>query len=218
MGAYGDGDFGIFSGSAYLFSKPAGGWVGPVHESAKLTSSDGAAYDYFGYSVAIDGNTVVVGAYGDDDSGDSSGSVYLFRRPDSGWKSMMESAKLMPSDGAAYDYFGYRVAIDGDTVVVGAYGDDDSGDASGSAYLFSRPFGGWTRGHQNARLSAADGEAHDFFGSSVAVSGNTVVIGAKGDKERGTGSGSAYIFQAESHSILYLSLPAILRAGVGKKK
>ncbi len=218
VGAYGDGDFGIFSGSAYLFSKPAGGWVGPVHESAKLTSSDGAAYDYFGYSVAIDGNTVVVGAYGDDDSGDSSGSVYLFRRPDSGWKSMMESAKLMPSDGAAYDYFGYRVAIDGDTVVVGAYGDDDSGDASGSAYLFSRPFGGWTRGHQNARLSAADGEAHDFFGSSVAVSGNTVVIGAKGDKERGTGSGSAYIFQAESHSILYLSLPAILRAGVGKKK
>ena len=94
-------------------------------QAAKLTASDGAAYDNFGISVAVDGDTVVVGAPGDDGAGADSGSVYVFVKPTGGWATSTETAKLTASDGAALDYFGYSVAVDGDTVLVGAYQDDD---------------------------------------------------------------------------------------------
>ena len=90
---------------------------------AKLTADDGAAGDEFGYSVSIDGDTMVVGAHYDDDKGDNSGSAYVFTRDTagdlaSGWTQV---AKLTADDGAADDSFGYSVSIDGDTVVIGAY-------------------------------------------------------------------------------------------------
>ena len=176
-------------------------------QRAKLTATDGAAGDSFGASVSIDGDTMVVGAYEDDDpvKGYNSGSAYVFRRDTagdlaSGWTQV---AKLTATDGAAGDSFGASVSIDGDTMVVGAYGDDDKGyNSSGSAYVFTRDTAGglasgWT---QVAKLTADDGAASDFFGWSVSIDGDTVVIGAYEDDDpvKGTNSGSAYVFTRDT--------------------
>ncbi len=111
--------------------------IDPWVQTAKLTAADGAADDYFGWSVAVSGDTVVVGAYGDDDLDYNSGSAYVFVKPGGGWATTSAyTAKLTASDGAAADSFGRSVAVSGDTVVVGAPYDDDKGSASGSAYVF----------------------------------------------------------------------------------
>ena len=132
IGAYGDDDKGYWSGSAYVFVRAADGtWS----QQAKLTAADGEAGDYFGGSVSVSGDTAVIGAYDDDDKGDYSGSAYIFVRAAGGTWS--QQAKLTAADGAAYDYFGGSVAVDGDTAVIGAIGDNDNGDFfSGSAYVF----------------------------------------------------------------------------------
>ena len=101
-------------------------------EQQKITASDGASDDYFGYSVSISGDTAIVGAYGNDDKGSYSGSAYVFVRSGTTWT---EQQKLTASDGAAYDIFGESVSISGDTAIVGARHDDDKGSSSGSAYL-----------------------------------------------------------------------------------
>ena len=104
--------------------------VSPIE--TKVTASDAALGDYFGLSVALSGTTAIVGAYGDDDAGDSSGSAYLFDTTTGN-----QIAKLTAADAAQYDYFGISVALSGTTAIVGAYGDDDAGSTSGSAYLYS---------------------------------------------------------------------------------
>lgn len=104
-------------------------WV----QKAKLIASDGAAYDYFGSSVSISGDYAIVGAVHDDDKGGSSGSAYIFKRDGESWT---HHVKLTASDGAAGDGFGICVSISNDEIIVGAHGDDDRGDASGSAYIF----------------------------------------------------------------------------------
>merc|ERR1719162_1616191 len=143
------------SGSVYVFD-------GSFGAQFKLRAADRAAYDYFGYSVALssDGSRVAVGSYYDDDKGSASGSVYLFDGAGT------ELAKLTAADGAAGDYFGRSLAIssDGSRVAVGAYGDDDKGSYSGSAYLFDGA------GTEPAKLTAADGAAGDYFGRSLAIS------------------------------------------------
>jgi surface protein len=204
IGAFGDGGR---RGSAYVFTRDtagdlASGWT----QVAKLTASDGAAHDYFGYSVSIDGDTVVIGAYMDNAKGSMSGSVYVFTRDTagdltSGWTQV---AKLTASDGAGSDYFGPSVSIDGDTMVVGAFGNDDKGSQSGSAYVFTRDTAGdlasgWT---QVAKLTADDGAEDDYFGSSVSIDGDTVVIGANKDRDKGINSGSAYVFTRATASDL----------------
>ena len=174
-------------GSAYVFTRnTAGSLTSGWTQVAKLTTDDGAAYDRFGYSVSIDGDTIVVGAWTDDDDGSGSGSAYVFTRDTagsltSGWTQV---AKLTAGDGAADDYFGQSVSIDGDTVVIGAYYDDDDGSASGSAYVFTRDTAGsltsgWT---QRAKLTASDGAGGHQFGVSVSIDGDTVVIGAWGER------------------------------------
>ena len=101
----------------------------------KLTAEDAAAVDRFGYSVSIYGDTIAIGAYGDDDMGSSSGSVYVFIRNGITWS---QQSKLTADDGAASDHFGWSVSIYGDTIAAGAYLDDDMGSESGSVYIFSR--------------------------------------------------------------------------------
>ena len=115
------------TGAAYLFRTTDGGAT--YGQLAKLTAADAAAGDGFGWSVAIDSGTIVVGAYGDDDA---AGAAYVFRTSDDG----IVYSKLTASDAAADDQFGVSVAIDGATVVVGAYQDGDAGISSGSAYVF----------------------------------------------------------------------------------
>jgi len=185
VGAYLDNDGGTDSGSAYVFVGSGGVWT----QQAKLTAADAAAADLFGYSVALSGDTAVVGALYDDDGGTDSGSAYVFVRSGGVWT---QQAKLTAADAAAGDWFGYSVALSGDTAVVGAHQDDDGGTTSGSAYVFVRSGGVWT---QQAKLTAADAAAGDLFGYSVALSGDTAVVGAVSDDGVVTYSGSAYVFE-----------------------
>lgn len=167
-------------GSAYVYVRNSGVWT----EQAKLTASDGALNDSFGYSVSLSGNTAVIGAYVDQDNGYSSGSAYIFVRTDGVW---LEQAKLIASDAAANDNFGYSVSVSGETSIVGSYGNDDNGSASGSVYVYVRSNGVWT---EQEKLTASDGSANDRFGQSVSLSGNTAVISSSGDNDRG----SAYVY------------------------
>ena len=184
IGAQDDNDNGHNSGSAYVFVRSAGVWT----EQAKLLPADGTGSAQFGIAVAIDGDTVVVGAHRDTTNGFRSGSAHIFTRDVGVWT---EQAKLLPVDGAAEDTFGVDVAVDGDTTVIGAGGDDDGGLDSGSAYVFTRTAGVWT---EQAKLLPADGADGDDFGASVAVDGDSTVIGARFDDDHGPQSGSAYVF------------------------
>jgi hypothetical protein len=186
VGAYANDESGESSGSVYVFARSGSIW----NQQAKLTASDAAANDQFGWSVAVSGDTAVVGAYQDDNAsgGSDSGSAYVFTRSGSTWS---QQAKLTASDAAASDVFGWSVSVSGDTVAVGAYGDDDGGNDSGSAYVFIRSGSTWK---QQAKLTAADAVAVDWFGHSVSVSGDTVVVGAHYNDEGGFNSGSAYVF------------------------
>lgn len=104
-----------------------------AEQEAKLLPADGGGQNWFGRGVALDGDTVIVGAPGDDDNGGLSGSAYVFTHTGSSWT---EQAKLLPADGAFRALFGWSVALDGDTAVIGAQFDDDNGYSSGSAYVF----------------------------------------------------------------------------------
>jgi hypothetical protein len=184
IGAYLDDDKGSSSGSVYVFRFDDSEWV----QGAKLLASDGAAADYFGLSVGINGDKVIVGAVSNDDKGVNSGSAYIFRSDSPGW---VEEAKLLASDGAGGDWFGYSVGIWCDAAVIGARYDADKGSDSGSAYVFWFNGASWA---QKAKLLASDGAAFDWFGNSVGISYDTVIIGAEGNDDNGSSSGSAYIF------------------------
>src|SRR5262249_13816973 len=166
-------------------------------QQAKLTAIGGAAFDNIGFSVAISGDTVVVGAPLTiiDDKIDQ-GAAYIFvRDPTTTPPSWTEQAKLMAEDGAAFDEFGFSVAISGDTVVVGApFATINGRIAQGAAYIFVRDTTttppAWT---EQAKLTAREGEKLDEFGTSVAIDGDTVVVGAPKDFFS-RGQGAAYVF------------------------
>jgi hypothetical protein len=167
-------------GSAYLFDTTTGAQI------FKLTAGDAVAGDWFGWSVAISGTTAIVGASQDDDNGTDSGSVYLFDTTTGN-----QLFKLTASDGAEFDYFGRSVAISGTTAIIGAEYDADNGADSGSAYLFDT-----TTGAQLAKLTASDGAANDYFGQSVAIFDDIIMVGARKDDDNGSDSGSAYIYSS----------------------
>lgn len=154
---------------------------------AELTASDGAGSDYLGRSVSLDGDTVVVGAAGADiDGAESQGAAYVFVRSGDAWT---QQAKLVAPDGAAADEFGFAAAISGDTIVVGArFAAIDGINGHGAAYVFVRSGDAWT---EQAKLSADDGAAYDEAGFSVAIDGDTTIVGAP----FANGSqGKAYVF------------------------
>jgi len=171
---------GVRCGSAYLFNVTTGQLL---HE---LIASDADSHDYFGYSVAISGNRALIGAYGNDDVVNRSGSAYLFDV-----STGQELFKLAPLDVSIDTEFGHAVAIDGNVAVVGTYRDNHAGVRSGSAYLFDV-----TTGQQLDKLIASDAEVGQEFGCSVAVSGNTVVVGARLAYHTAQNAGAAYLFDA----------------------
>ncbi len=198
--------------------------VDPLAQRAYLKASNTGAGDEFGSSVAVSGDTVVVGAVeeassatgvnGDqsDDSAPGAGAVYVFARSGSSWS---QEAYLKASNAEAGDYFGRSVSVSGDTVVVGAHGEDSSstgvnghqadnhGYAAGAAYVFVRSGSSWS---QQAYLKASNTDAGDLFGLSVSISGDTAVVGAVAEGSNATGvngdqsddsapdAGAAYIF------------------------
>ncbi|MCP4702945.1 MAG: hypothetical protein GY862_39700 [Gammaproteobacteria bacterium] len=181
IGARGDDDSGVDSGSAYVFARNSGVWT----RQQKLTADDASADDRFGASVALSGDTALAGAYTDDVSGSDSGSAYVFTRNGKVWT---QQAKLFADDATADDRFGGSVALSGDTALIGAPQDDDGGSDSGSAYVFIRGGGVWTL---QQKLTADDASGDDKFGISMALSNDTALVGASGDNE---GSGAAYVF------------------------
>jgi len=179
---------------------------------AYLKAGNAESEDYFGYSVAMSGDTAVIGAFGEDSSATDSGAAYVFVRSGGTWT---QQAYLKADNAGEDDFFGYSVAVSGDTVVIGARDEDSNattvnGDGtnnsatdSGAAYVFVRTGGTWT---QQAYLKADNCGAGDWFGLSVAVSGDTAVIGASGESSNATSvggngtnnsahlSGAAYVF------------------------
>ncbi len=161
-------------------------------EQQKLTASDREAGDMFGVSVSVSGDTAVVGAFADDcAAGIRCGSAYVFRFDGTSW---VEEQKLTASDASARDHFGISVSVSGDTAVVGAYGDDcAAGTACGSAYVYRFDGTTWV---EEQKLTASDAAGQAFFGFSVSVSGDIVVVGAEADNcAAGFGCGSAYVFR-----------------------
>jgi hypothetical protein len=172
-------------GAAYVFVKPASGWVN-MTETAKLTASDGASGDAFGNSVSISGNMIAVGAIF---AHNFAGQAYVFVEPAGGWSgNLTQTAELTASDSAILNYMGASVSISGNTVVVGANGHNNF---QGSAYVFVQPSGGWINMTETAELTASDGKASDGFGFSVGISGDTAVIGAPSSHNF---QGTAYVF------------------------
>jgi hypothetical protein len=185
IGAFLDDDKGSQAGAAYIFWNNGTNWV----EEQKLTASDGAANDRMGYSVSIDGSSVITGAYYDDENGvEDSGSAYIFKYNGTDW---VEQAELVASDGAAGDEFGYSVSISGNYALIGAHFDDDNGNDSGSAYIFKYNGTDWV---EQQKLISSDGALGDWFGYSVSISGDYALVGVRYDDDKGSQSGSAYIF------------------------
>ena len=196
--------------------------VDPIAQQAYIKASNTGEFDKFGFSVAVSGDTLVVGAFGErsngvgvnppsqtDNSAVFSGAAYVFVRTSGSWS---QQAYLKASNSGEGDQFGYSVAVSGDTIVVGAWGEasngvgvnppsqaDNSAGDSGAAYVFARTNGVWS---QQAYLKASNTRFSDWFGFSVAVSGDTAVVGAQGEDGDGSvesddstsGSGAAYVF------------------------
>ena len=180
------------TGAVYLYERNAAG----VITETKLTASDAAATDNFGTALALSDGTLVVGAFGNDDAGTNSGSVYLFRRNAAG---VIVERKLTASDAASGDNFGASVAIDGTTVVVGAELDDDGGVNSGSAYVYQPDSVG---GLIETKLTASDTAVGDNFGGAVALHNGTLVVGAVGKADAGSLSGAAYIYRRDAAGVI----------------
>jgi hypothetical protein len=178
IGAYRDDDNGPNTGSAYLyfFSNP-----NRIIE-IKLTASDGAERDEFGFSVGISGTIAIVGAYRDDDNGVDSGSAYLF---DFSNRHKIIETKLTPSDGSPGHGFGEAVAVSGTTAIVGVPG-IVGGLTSAYLYDFSDP-----NNIIETKLNASGGNS---FGTAVAISGNPAIVGAPAARVNGISTGSAYLF------------------------
>lgn len=184
VGAASD-DTGDRSGSAYVYRFDGTDWV----EEQKLTASDASTNQQFGISVAVSGDLIVVGAQLDDDNGNTAGAAYIYRFDGASW---VQERKLLTSDGATGDLFGIAVAIAGNAIVVGAFRDDDSGNESGSAYVFRFDGANWI---EEDKLTASDGAAFQFFGISVAITADVIVIGADLDGENGLFAGAAYVYR-----------------------
>ena len=161
-------------------------------QRAELTAGDGAAKDYFGYSVALSGDTAVVGACGRQSAaGPSVGAAYVFVRSGAVWSQQGDA--LTASDAAAGDLYGWSVALSGDTALVGAPSHQvGASDLQGAAYVFVRSGVAWS---PQGELTASDAGGGDQFGSSVALSGDTALVGAA-SKQVGANEwqGAAYVF------------------------
>jgi len=189
------------SGFAYVFVRPGSAWSDMTSETTRLKPSAAVGCDYFGYGIFLsgDGQTALIGAYENyDNYGTGPGSAYVYEKPAGGWPdntTMNEAASLTASEGVTGDAFGLSVSLstDGQRALVGAPYDDAPETNSGSAYLFEKVGGIWT---QLDKLTAFDGAAGDWFGSSVCLfaDGQSGLIGAH-HHDAGEGySGAAYLF------------------------
>jgi len=180
VGAKGENTGGGDAGAAYIFRYNGSSWL----EEQKIQGSDLDGNDYFGYSVAIDNNIIVVGAPWKDGGGGYAGAIYIFRYNRIEW---VEEQKIQRSGIQANDRYGYSVAIDNDVIITGAYGEDTNGSMAGAAYIYRYNGSTW---EEEQRIISNDIAASDYFGQKVAVDNNITVIGAYGKD-----NGSVYMFK-----------------------
>lgn len=198
------------AGAAYLFERNAGG-TNQWGEVKKITASDQSAGDQFGQSVAIDANTVVVGANGADVGGQSNqGAAYVFSRNQGGANSWGEVKKLLAQDGLTGDQFGNAVALRGDALAVGApVAEVGSRIQRGAAYAFGRAEGGANNWGQLEKLVARDGDSGDLLGIAVATNGSQYLVGApRANVFQQLDAGAAYVFVGNARLV---HLPVIQR-------
>jgi hypothetical protein len=212
------------SGAAYVFVRNAGVWSQQAYLKPAAVGPGGQAGDHFGWSVAISGDTVVVGAPDEDsatagvnsvpaEGATNSGAAYVFTRSGGVWS---QQAYLKAAVVRAADEFGYSVAISGDTLVVGAYDEASSSTGinsnsntlaagAGAAYVFARNGSVWSQQAYLKPGAVGTTQANDHFGNAVAVSGDTVVVGAFEEDSSSTGidsipnelaggAGAAFVF------------------------
>jgi hypothetical protein len=177
-------------GAAYVFTRSGTTWT----QQAKLVAADGASFDGFGNSVAIDADSVVVGAQNATVDGNTSqGAAYVYTRSGDSWSAQ---GKLSASDGVAWVQFARAVSVRGDTAVIGAVSATIGSNAGqGAAYVYTRDAGNWS---ERAKLVADDGEAWDTFGGAVALDAGEVLIGASSNGP--AGQGAAYVFTGSGAS------------------
>lgn len=174
-------------GAVYLYKRVAGVWL----QDGKVTAPSGAAGDFFGQAVALDGDTLVVGApFRDAGSIVNSGVAYIFRRNATG--AWVYQATLSPPTPQLNANYGASVAVSGTMAVVGEFGDDALASDAGAVHVYRNSAGAsWP---QEVRITPADGKAFDQFGVSVGASGDSIIVGAWLTDQGGTNTGSAYVF------------------------
>jgi hypothetical protein len=196
IGAPGNGVVPDFPGSAYLFDRDND--TGIWSEIAVLSPSDGNSSDMFGYAVDLCGDDLIIGAISHKGDRVSSGAAYIFKREaDNTWK---EVTKLYPLDGGNRDRYGWALAIEKNTAVVGAFWNDAQGEKSGAVYVYQRNGNGlWT---EQTKLVGADINAGDYFGNAVTILNGTIFIGAQNfnnsDAWRDDGTGAVYVFKKDA--------------------
>lgn len=197
-GAPKDNEKGISAGAAYAFTYDGSTW-----SEHKLTAADAAAGDQFGHAVAITdsalaGRTLLIGSPYDDDLGTESGSAYLFAASAGGYAQVQ---KILPSDGAAIDHFGWGVALDESGAAIGAPHNDDLGSAAGAAYLYA----GGALLSERQKIHASNGAANHLYGYAVASDGTTAIIGAPGAF---SSAGNAYAQVSSDTCVVLARTPA----------
>ncbi|MBI4704819.1 MAG: hypothetical protein HY744_27260 [Deltaproteobacteria bacterium] len=185
------------SGAVFVYYRNQGG-ADNWGLKKKLVASDQAPLTWFGISVVLDEKTAIVGAYGHDAGQfqfSDFGAAYVFYRDLGGTHNWGELKRLSAPDAATGDELGSCVALWGDTAAVGAMRRNESGTDRGAAYVVRRNEGGGDNWGQVAKLVASDGEDKDYFGSSAALAGMTVLVGAQGDDGAGKDRGAAYVVE-----------------------
>ena len=191
---------GTLSGFGYVYqldSENKDRWI----QTARISVDNETNSDGSGGAVDMDGDTIVVGASGDDENGEDVGAAYVFERNFGGANQWGLTAKLLPDDRAELDFFGIAVAIDGDMIIVGKIGDDEVALGAGAAYIFSRDKGGEDQWGQITKLTANDGGEGDRFGASVAIENDLAVIGANFKDQGEKNGGAAYVYRRDPDSI-----------------
>ncbi|UCH79645.1 MAG: hypothetical protein JSW20_07760 [Nitrospiraceae bacterium] len=184
----GDADGTVDTGAAYIYRRTASDtWDNGI----KIVADDADPFDRFGWSASIYGDFAIVGAQFDNEGDNNAGAAYIFQRtgPDNTWDN---GTKIMSQNPDANDHFGISVAISNEFAVIGATGDDDANTNSGAIYIFRNINNTWT---PVTKILSPDAATDDFFGISVAISGNYVIAGATFADTTQTDTGAAYIFE-----------------------
>ncbi len=188
------------TGAAYLFQKDQGG-ANNWGQIKKIQSSDILADDAFGYSVFISGDTAVVGAMWQDTGGSKTGAAYIFGKDEGGAGNWGQIKKIQASDKEIDDEFGRFVVISDDIVAVGSQLEDTGASSAGAVYIFGKDQGGADNWGEVKKIQSGNPQSNGYFGKSVSIYGDIMVVGAYGEDIGGSFAGAIYLFQKDEGGV-----------------